>query len=71
MNEFQGRLQRAMMTCQDKVREELTPMLTAKNADQNTVQKLAADKFEKCASGVVDEHVGLLKNLEARIKSQL
>ncbi len=60
-----------MMSCQDKVREELTPLITKKDADQNKIQEEATKKFEKCASGVVNEHIALLKNLEARIKSQL
>ena len=71
LNEFQQRLQRAMVTCQDKVREEITPLATRKDADQNKLQEEATRKFEKCANGVVNDSIALLKNLEARIKSQI
>lgn len=64
---FQNRLSRAMMECNDKANDLMTP--GAQN-DPKQMKKIE-DVAIKCISKTVDEYVGLLKPMRKRVSTQL
>lgn len=67
VNQFQERLNRSMMQCQDEARDLMTPDI---QSNPNQMRKIE-DKIVKCMSKTVDHHIGLLKPLKKRIADQL
>jgi len=67
VNQFQERLNRAMMLCQDEARDLMTPDIQS-NPKQ---MKKMEDKIVNCMSKTVNHHIGLLNPLKKRIAGQL
>ena len=67
VNGFQNRLNRSMMECQDKAKDQMTPGM------ESDPKKMAAleDTMLKCMSQTVDHHIGLLKPMRQRIEAVL
>ena len=67
INQFQNRLSRAMMQCNDEAQDMMTPDV------QNNARKMKKieDTVLKCISGVVDKNVTALKPMRERIQSQI
>lgn len=67
VNQFQNRLNRAMMDCQDQARDMVTGDI------QNDARQMR--KFENtilsCMSKTVDHHIGLLDPMAKRIERDL
>jgi hypothetical protein len=60
LNDFQGRLQRAIATCQDDVKD-------GGYSDQNRAQNV----FNTCVGKVFDAHAGMLGDVKKRIEKGL
>ena len=67
VHQFQDRLNRAMMQCNDEARDFMTPDIQT-NAKQ---MKLLEDTVGKCFTNCVDKHIGLLGGMKSRVVSQL
>uniref|UniRef100_A0A6U0IBM4 Protein FAM136A n=1 Tax=Minutocellus polymorphus TaxID=265543 RepID=A0A6U0IBM4_9STRA len=67
INQFQNRLSRAMMQCNDEAQDMMTPDV------QNNARKMKKieDTVLNCISGVVQKNVGALKPMRERIESQI
>jgi len=67
VGQFQNRLNRSMMECQDKAKDMMYPGI------ENDAKKMAKveDTMLACMSKTVDTHIGLLKPMRQRIESQL
>ena len=65
--QFQNRLNRSMMECQDKAKDMMYPGI------ENDAKKMGQveDSLLKCMSSTVDQHIGLLKPMRQRIEGQL
>ncbi|CAM9338443.1 unnamed protein product, partial [Phaeothamnion confervicola] len=67
MQEFQGRLQRCAMQCQDDAKERLPP-----GADPSDARfEAAKQQLESCTVRCIDKHIKQLPNIEARIQAVL
>jgi replicative superfamily II helicase len=62
VNDFQQRIQRAMMVCQDKGQD-----IYKSSNDEGK----ARSTMEKCGVGVVDEHIKMLKTVDKTIRAGL
>ena len=67
MNQFQERLNRAMMLCQDEARDLMTPDIQSNPRQMKKME----DKVVSCMSKTVNHHIGLLNPLKKRIAGQL
>ena len=67
VQQFQNRLNRSMMECQDKAKDMMYPGI------ENDAKKMGKveDALLSCMSQTVDSHIGLLKPMKQRIESQL
>jgi len=65
LSQFQERLQRCVMVCQDRVRDQVT-----NNTSETQVNQYKAE-FEVCAMQCVDDHIGLMPSIKRRIASVL
>mmetsp|Transcript_12547 Transcript_12547/g.26552 ORF Transcript_12547/g.26552 Transcript_12547/m.26552 type:complete len:154 (-) Transcript_12547:2230-2691(-) len=67
VSQFQDRLSRAMMQCNDDAQDMMTPGI------QNDARRMkkVEDSVVKCISGVVDKNVAALKPMRERIASQI
>lgn len=65
LSNFENKLQRCAMDCQDKVREKVTP--DTKPDQMEKFGKL----FEDCAFNCVDSHVHSMSSLTTRMKNSL
>ncbi|CAD7077472.1 unnamed protein product [Hermetia illucens] len=65
LEEFQGRLQRCVMQCNDDVKVQMSA-----NPSEDEIAKFTA-QFERCAVKCVDKHVGLIPSMLKTIKSVL
>ncbi|XP_011190659.1 protein FAM136A-like [Zeugodacus cucurbitae] len=65
LGEFQGRLQRCVMQCNDDVKVKMPA-----NPSESDIAKYT-DQFERCAIQCVDKHVGLIPTMMKTIKSVL
>uniref|UniRef100_A0A7S1Y162 Uncharacterized protein n=1 Tax=Grammatophora oceanica TaxID=210454 RepID=A0A7S1Y162_9STRA len=61
--DFQNRLNRAMMACQDQAKDIMA-------GDASKMPK-AEDALLKCISRTVDDHIKMLRPMKARIEGQL
>mmetsp|Transcript_24222 Transcript_24222/g.35890 ORF Transcript_24222/g.35890 Transcript_24222/m.35890 type:complete len:154 (+) Transcript_24222:163-624(+) len=66
-NQFQNRLNRAMMDCQDEARDMIKPGM---ESDPNKIAKVEAHAL-KCMSKTVDAQIKKLRPLKDRIVGQL
>ncbi|KAK8753038.1 hypothetical protein OTU49_002201 [Cherax quadricarinatus] len=65
LSQFQERLQRCVMTCQDRVRDQVT-------ADTSEAQvSVYKAEFEGCAMQCVDDHIQLMPSVKKRIAGVL
>lgn len=68
MNQFQGRIQRCSMDCEDRARDKFPSI----NANSSTREK---ENFEKeimsCMTLCVDKHIALLKTISVKIEGDL
>ena len=68
MNQFQGRLQRCSMDCQDRARDKY-PTISANSSEKDK------EKFEvemlNCATACVDKHISLLRSVSARLEGEI
>ncbi|KAL7645790.1 UNVERIFIED_CONTAM: hypothetical protein RMT77_002686 [Armadillidium vulgare] len=65
LSQFQERLQRCVMVCQDKVKDKVTVSTTESEAG------VYKREFEDCAMQCVDEHISLLPSIRKRITKVL
>ncbi|KAL5285622.1 FAM136A family protein [Megaselia abdita] len=65
LGEFQGRLQRCVMQCNDDVKVKMPPSPSESEIAKYTTQ------FERCAVSCVDKHVGLIPSLMKTIREVL
>jgi hypothetical protein len=67
VGEFQQRLNRSMMECQDKAKDMMYPGI------ENDAKKMGKveETLLACMSKTVDNHIGLLQPLKKRIQGQL
>ena len=65
LGEFQGRLQRCVMQCNDDIKVKMPADPSAADVSKYTGQ------FERCAVQCVDKHVGLIPTLMKTIKTVL
>ncbi|KAB7507462.1 hypothetical protein Anas_02093 [Armadillidium nasatum] len=65
LSQFQERLQRCVMVCQDKVKDKVTVSTTEVEAG------VYKREFEDCAMQCVDEHISLLPSIRKRITKVL
>lgn len=67
VQQFQNRLNRSMMECQDKAKDLMYPGI------ENDAKKMAKveDTLLGCMSKTVDTHIGLLNPMKQRIQSSL
>ncbi|CAB9503345.1 Protein FAM136A [Seminavis robusta] len=67
VGQFQNRLSRSMMECQDKAKDLMYPGI------ENDAKKMGKveDTMLACMSKTVDTHIGLLKPMRQRVESQL
>lgn len=65
LEQFQAALHRCVLSCQDEVRDKLTP-----NAPEATIQKLQGE-FEVCAINCCDKNIAKLPSLGEKIRNQL
>ncbi|KAH8348857.1 hypothetical protein KR084_012006 [Drosophila pseudotakahashii] len=65
LGEFQGRLQRCVMQCNDDVKVKMPP-----NPNEDQIAKYT-DQFERCAIQCVDKHVGLIPGMMKTMKAVL
>ena len=67
INQFQNRLNRSMMECQDKAKDLMYPGI------ENDAKKMGKveDTLLACMSKTVDTHIGLLKPMRQRLEAQL
>jgi hypothetical protein len=66
-NQFQNRLSRSMMDCNDKAKDMLTPGMETKPAEIAKVETKLLD----CISQTVDEHIKMLQPMKKRIEGRL
>ncbi|XP_045622214.1 protein FAM136A isoform X2 [Procambarus clarkii] len=65
LSQFQERLQRCVMVCQDRVRDQVT-------ADTSEAQvSVYKAEFEGCAMQCVDDHIQLMPSVKKRIAGVL
>lgn len=62
---YQTRLQRCVLDCNDEVKDKMGPSPKASDMDAYTRQ------FESCAEKCVEKHIALLPNLFQKIKQYL
>lgn len=62
LNNFQERLQRCVLQCQDKVRDQILPTTT-----ENQAKAFRGD-YERCVVQCADDHVDLVPGLLKRMK---
>ena len=60
IDDFQQRLQRAVMSCQDRLKDKLPSNAT------EVPPKLQAE-FDSCATGVLKQHIGMIPALSKRV----
>lgn len=67
VGQFQNRLNRSMMECQDRAKDMMYPGI------ENDAKKMGQveNQLLKCMSSTVDAHIGLLKPMRQRIEGQL
>lgn len=65
MGQFQERLQRGVLLCQDKIKEKVGPSPT-----ESDMKRYRAE-FEDCAVDCVNHHINQLPSLMAKIKKGL
>ena len=67
VGQFQNRLSRAMMECQDSAKDMMYPGI------ENDAKKMGKveDSLLACMSKTVDTHINLLKPMKQRIEAQL
>lgn len=65
LTQFQERLQRGVLMCQDRVRESMSG-----NPTDSELRRHKAD-FEACAVACVDHHIGQLPSLMEKVKKNL
>ena len=65
MGQFQERLQRGVLLCQDKIKEKVGPSPT-----EGDMKRYRAE-FESCAVDCVNYHINQLPNLMQKIKKGL
>lgn len=65
LNQFQERLQRGILSCQDKVKEKMSA-----NPSDAEVRRYQSE-FESCAVACVNQHIEKLPSLMDKIKSAL
>ncbi|XP_074641576.1 protein FAM136A-like [Tubulanus polymorphus] len=65
MENFQNRLQRCAMDCQDRIRDKLGP--NTSDVDSSKLRK----EMEACVLKCADSHAGLLPNMMKKIKETL
>lgn len=67
VGQFQNRLQRSMMDCQDRTKDMMYPGI------ENDAKKMVKveESLLACISKTVDAHINLLKPMRQRIESQL
>ncbi|XP_042243051.1 protein FAM136A-like isoform X2 [Homarus americanus] len=65
LSQFQERLQRCVMVCQDRVRDQVTA-----DTSESQVSVYKAE-FEGCAMQCVDEHIQLMPSIKKRIAAVL
>ncbi|XP_055320099.1 protein FAM136A [Sitodiplosis mosellana] len=65
LGEYQGRLQRCVMQCNDDIKLEMPP-----NPTEDEISKYT-NKFERCAVSCVDKNIELLPKLFKTIKTVL
>jgi Skp family chaperone for outer membrane proteins len=67
VSQFQNRLNRSMMECQDKAKDLMYPGI------ENDAKKMikVEDTLLACMSKTVDSHIGLLKPMRQRVEGQL
>ncbi|XP_065367946.1 protein FAM136A-like [Calliphora vicina] len=65
LGEFQGRLQRCVMQCNDDIKVKMPA-----NPKEDDIAKFT-DQFERCAIKCVDKHVGLIPTMMKTMKSVL
>ena len=82
LNDFQGRLQRAIATCQDDVKDgsraasdHIPYAVAASRTDHNaggySDQNRAQNVFNNCVGKVFDAHAGMLGDVKKRIEKGL
>jgi len=64
---FQDRLNRAMMACQDEVRDLMTQDIQSNPKQMEKMESIATSCFTK----VVKSHIGMLPDMKKRIVNQL
>jgi len=66
-SQFQNRLSRSMMECQDKARDQISPGM------ENNARKIAQVEGQllQCMGKTVDSHIKLLKPMKDRLTGQL
>ena len=67
VGQFQNRLQRAMMQCQDEAQD----IVAAGSSNDARRMKKAEDALINCMSKTVDSHIGLLYPMKDRISKEL
>lgn len=67
VSQFQARLNRSLMNCNDSVTASMTPDI---QADPKKLKKLEGNLLQ-CISSVVDNQIDLIKPLANRIEAQL
>ena len=66
MNDFQSRLQRCSMSCQDGLKDKFGPL------ENNSSKIPAAERhLMSCMSSCVDKHITLLRSIQSKIESDI
>jgi hypothetical protein len=67
MGQFQEKLTRCSMVCQDEVGEKYD--LSGPNAERN--RDAAQKALMNCLNGCVDKHVSLLKSIQSKLEKEI
>jgi hypothetical protein len=67
MGQFQNRLQRCSLACEDEVKDKFSYM----DQNDNSSQEKAQGQYLKCNSICVDKHIAMLKSVEAKIVNDI
>ena len=65
MGQFQNRVQRSMMSCQDEANDHVVPNMSQQKIDSLQLQ------MEKCGGKGIQNHISLLPNIEKKIEATL
>lgn len=67
MNQFQEKLTRCTMVCQDQVGEKFNLNGNLSDRDRDAAQKLMGS----CVNGCVEKHISLLKSIQSNIEKEV